>query len=153
MIKKVVLLFGLSALGFTSANAAYHLSVSQTKMTFQAAEGLGETPQAQVVRSADSGLFSTAKMRSSSKPGTVILQGGSVKNDGEFWHFFDQVKLNRTKKQIYKLRGPDGTVYVLFGAWPTHVPNTVLEDEGNLVALDKFVLNHEHIVIYAPNEQ
>ena len=153
MIKKVVLLCGLSALGFTSAHAAYQLSVStlpEQVLTFQTANGLGKTPQTQATHS---GLFSTEKMPGISQYGKVTFENGWVANDKASWGFLGQLKLHANQKHTYYLIGPDGTHYVLLGAWPANMPNTTLEDNGQSVALDALVLNHERMVIYAPNEQ
>ncbi|MBZ9610079.1 phage tail protein [Rheinheimera maricola] len=99
--------------------------------------------------------FSAIKMPGLKKQSNVTMKKGLFKLDNRFWDWFNQIKLNTTKRlpiTISLLDEAGGTtmVWTLSHAWPTKITATNLDSDGNEVAIESIEIAHEGISMDTP---
>ena len=121
-------------------------------MSFQEVSGLDVEAQPIEYRHGDSPAFSTIKMPGIKKYSDVTLKKGIFKSSGKFWDWFNEIRMNTTKRaqvtiSLLDENGKPTMVWMLANAWPTKVTGTDLKAQGNEVAIETIVVAHEGLTI------
>ena len=135
----------------------FHFSVEWGGQTAAVAEVTGLNWEAQVIEYRDglSPEFSTIKMSGLMKYSNVTLKKAVFAGDGEFFQWFNQVKMNKPERRdvnISLLNEEHEPVmsWRIVNAWPTKITSPDLKGSGNEVALESVELAHEGITIDVP---
>lgn len=121
-------------------------------MSFQEVSGLDVEAQPIEYRHGDSPAFSTIKMPGIKKYSDVTLKKGIFKSSAKFWDWFNEIRMNTTKRaqvtiSLLDENGKPTMVWMLANAWPTKVTGTDLKAQGNEVAIETIVVAHEGLTI------
>lgn len=119
---------------------------------FQEVSGLDVEAQVIEYRSGDGSAFSTVKMPGIKKYTNVTMKKGVFKSDNKFWDWFNQIKMNTTKRvpvtiSLLDEEGKPTMVWTLTNAWPTKITGTDLKADGNEVAIESIEVAHEGLRI------
>lgn len=81
------------------------------------------------------------------------MKKGVFKSDQKFWDWFNQIKLNTTKRETLTISLLDETgaptmVWTLANAWPIKITGTDLKAEGNEVAVETIEIAYEGLTIH-----
>lgn len=119
---------------------------------FQEVSGLDVEAQVIEYRSGDGPAFSTVKMPGIKKYTNVTMKKGVFKSDNKFWDWFNQIKMNTTKRvpvtiSLLDEEGKPTMVWTLTNAWPTKITGTDLKADGNEVAIESIEVAHEGLRI------
>ncbi|MGA8498170.1 MAG: phage tail protein [Xanthobacteraceae bacterium] len=122
---------------------------------FQELSGLDSEGKPIEYRHGNSPIFYPIKMPGLGKAGNVTLRKGIFASDAKFWAWYNEIKLNTSKRQtvVVNLLDETGTpkmAWTLNNAFPTKITGTDLKAEGNDVAIESLELAYETVVVSAP---
>lgn len=119
---------------------------------FQEVSGLDLEAQVIEYRRSDTPAFSTIKMPGIKKYGNITMKKGVFKSDHKFWEWFNQIKMNTTKRvpvtiTLLDEAGKPTMLWTLSNAWPTKITATDLKTDVNEVAIESIEVAHEGLTI------
>jgi phage tail-like protein len=122
---------------------------------FQEVTGLDSEGKPIEYRHGNSPIFAPIKMPGLGRVGNVTLRKGIFVNDAKFWAWYNEIKMNTTKRRTVAINLLDDTgtpkmVWTLNNAFPTKITGTDLKAEGNDVAIESLELVYETIELSAP---
>ena len=100
-------------------------------------------------------VFSSASMPWVIKSGSVTMKKGLYKSDSSFLDWFNQIKMDSTKRQPITISlldeaGATSMVWTLLNAWPTKIAVTNPDSDANQVVIETIEIVHEGIIIDSP---
>lgn len=121
-------------------------------MQFQEVSGLDIQSEEIKYRHGDNPQFSVIKMPGMKKFGNIIMKKGVFKGDNKLWDWFNEIKMNTTKRlpitiSLLDEAGKATMVWTLTNAWPTKINGTDLKSQGNEVAIETIEIVHEGLTI------
>ncbi|MDP8567981.1 phage tail protein [Methylophilus aquaticus] len=119
---------------------------------FQEVSGLDMEAPVIEYRRGDNPAFSTIKMPGVKKYGNITMKKGIFKSDPKLWDWFNQIKMNTTKRVTVTISlldeaGKPTMIWTLANAWPTKISGTDLKAEGNEVVIESIEVAHEGLTI------
>lgn len=124
-------------------------------VAFQEVDGLDSETQIIEYRHGNSPVFYPLKMPGLGRVGNVTLRKGIFINDGKFWDWYNEIKMNTIGRRTVVISLLDETgapkrVWTLNTAWPTKITGTDLKSEGNEVAVESIELAYQTLTVSAP---
>lgn len=125
-----------------------------SSVSFQEVDGLQSETQPIEYRHGNSPIFYPIKMPGLGKVGNVTLRKGIFVNDGRFWAWYNEIKMNTIARRtvVISLLDETGTpkmTWTLNNAWPTKLTGTDLKSEGNEVAVESLEVAFETLTVAA----
>jgi len=125
-----------------------------SSVNFQEVDGLQSETQPIEYRHGNSPIFYPIKMPGLGKVGNVTLRKGIFVNDGRFWAWYNEIKMNTIARRtvVISLLDETGTpkmTWTLNNAWPTKLTGTDLKSEGNEVAVESLEVAFETLTVAA----
>jgi phage tail-like protein len=122
---------------------------------FQEVSGLDSEAKPIEFRHGNSPIFAPIKMPGLGKVGNVTLRKGIFVGDAKFWAWYNEIKMNASKRRtvVINLLDETGTpkmAWTLNNAFPTKITGTDLKADGNDVAIESLELAYETIEVSAP---
>jgi phage tail-like protein len=123
-------------------------------VSFQEVDGLQSETQPIEYRHGNSPIFYPIKMPGLGKVGNVTMRKGIFVNDGRFWAWYNEIKMNTIARRtvVISLLDETGTpkmTWTLNNAWPTKLTGTDLKSEGNEVAVESLEVAYETLTVAA----
>lgn len=121
---------------------------------FSEVSGLESEVKSIEYRHGDSKVFSPIKMPGLRSVGNVTLKKGVFTKDSIFWTWFDEAKLNTSKRRtvIINLLNESAApmmTWTLTNAFPVKMQGTDLKSDANEVAIESLEIAYETLAIKA----
>jgi len=136
--------------------AAFHFSADWggTKLEFSEVSGLNVENQVIEYRDGLSPDFSLRKMPGIQKFGNITLKRGIFKGDGDYFKWFNTVKMNTIERRDVTIKLLDEEhnpvmVWNVKNAFPVKVEGPGLKASGNEVAIESLEIAHEGLTVEA----
>jgi phage tail-like protein len=124
-------------------------------VSFEEVTGLDSETKPIEYRHGNSPVFYPIKMPGLGKVGNVTMRKGIFVSDTKFWDWYNEIKMNTTKRQTVVINLLDETgqpkmTWTLNNAFPTKVTGTDLKSEGNEVAVESVEIAYETVTVSPP---
>ncbi len=131
----------------------FHFSVEigGTSVGFQEVSGLSMETQFIEYRAGNDSTFLTQKIPGLKKNGNITLKKGMFHGDELFWHWWNDVQVNKERREtvIINLLDEEGNplfTWTVNNAFPIKFSAPDLKSDANEVAIESLELAHEGIV-------
>ncbi|MBO9700574.1 MAG: phage tail protein [Sporocytophaga sp.] len=131
----------------------FHFSVEigGTQVGFQEVSGLSMETQFIEYRAGNDSTFLTQKIPGLKKNGNITLKKGMFQGDETFWHWWNDVQVNKERREtvIINLLDEEGNplfTWTINNAFPVKFSAPDLKSDANEVAIETLELAHEGIV-------